>query len=152
MLNFYNHTDLTTIRKIYPTAANSELESKELHTLLSNISTVDNKTLVAYKGASLCMMAKFAKKISDKKNEFTEGAKLIELAIKSEPNNIELRLIRLSIQENIPMFIDYKRNIKQDKEYLLANYKKQVSPILEYIENFMLQSKSFTESEKQTIK
>jgi hypothetical protein len=57
----------------------------------------------------------------------------------------------LSIQEKSPKILKYNGNIKEDKNYLLDHYEEQSSALKTYIKNFILQSKSFSPAEKQTI-
>ena len=142
---------ITEIRKLYATANSSESNAKEFASKLADISKEDNKTLYAYKGASIAILAKFKKEISEKSKSFKEGAKMVEFAVASEPNNIEIRLVRLSIQEKAPKIINYNKNKKEDKDFLLNHYKEQSGSLKAYIKNFMLQSKSFSAAEKQTI-
>ena len=151
-LGFFNNPDVSEIRKLYPNAPNSETLSKELYAKLADVSNDSNQTLVAYKGASIILLSKYAKKIADKVSHFKEGAKLIEFAVEKEPNNIEIRLIRLSIQVNVPKIVKYNSNKKEDKVFLLAHYKEQSGALKEYVKNFILQSKIFSAIEKQTIK
>lgn len=151
-LIFFIKQDVSEIRKLYPNAANSEILSKEFFSKLTAVTTESDKTLVAYKGASITLISKFSKKIADKINHFKEGAKLVEFAVASEPNNIEIRLIRLSIQANVPKIVKYNRNKQEDKDFILAHYKEQSGALKEYVKNFILQSKSFSALEKQTIK
>jgi hypothetical protein len=61
-------------------------------------------------------------------------------------------MIRLSIQENVPGITGYKKNIKEDKKYLTAHYAEQSGALKEYLKDFVLQSKSFSEKEKQFVK
>ena len=148
----FSNPDIAEIRKLYPNAANSETASKEFLSKLSEITTESNKTLLAYKGSSVTISAKFKKKISDKIKAFKEGAKLVELAVGSEPNNIEIRLIRLSIQENVPAVVKYNKNKKEDTAFILAHYSEQSYALKAYLKTFISQSKSFSPDEKQTIK
>lgn len=76
---------------------------------------------------------------------------MVEFAVASEPNNIEIRMIRLSIQEKAPKIVNYNKNKKEDKDFLVNHYKEQSGNLKTYIKNFMLQSKSFSTAEKQTI-
>lgn len=152
LLFSFSNPDISEIRKLYPNAANSEVTSKEFASKFSEITTGNNKTLVAYKGASVTIVAKFEKKISNKIKNFKEGAKLVEFAIESEPNNIEIRLIRLSIQENVPKIVKYNKNKKEDVAFILAHYNEQSNALRAYLKSFILQSKSFSFDEKQTIK
>ena len=152
LLFSFSNPDISEIRKLYPDAANSEVTSKEFLLKLSEVTNESNKTLLAYKGSSITISAKFQKKISDKIKTFKVGAKLVEFAIESEPNNIEIRLIRLSIQENVPAIVKYNRNKKEDAVFILSHYKEQSNNLKAYLKSFILQSKSFSPDEKQTIK
>ncbi|WP_026727259.1 hypothetical protein [Flavobacterium denitrificans] len=151
-INFVGNPDLASIRKMYPNVTKSESNAKEFSEKLSGISNNDAEVLVAYKAASILLDSKFEKKLNDKIERFKEGAKLLESTIKSEPNNIEIRMIRLSIQENVPGITGYKKNIKEDKKYLTEHYADQSGALKEYLKDFILQSKSFTEKEKQFVK
>lgn len=152
-LFFFSSPDISEIRKIYSEAANSKNDAEALLLKLSDVEDNDsNKILVAYKGAALALKGKFSSKIKDKKSNLIAGAKLVEAAVKCEPDNIEIRFIRLSIQENLPPIIHYRKNIKEDKDFLLSHYKAVRGELKVYIKNFILQSKSFSEQEKQVAK
>lgn len=150
-LFFAKNPEITEIRKLYPTVIDSESNAKEFASKLSEISKEDNKTLFAYKGASITVLARFKKSISEKSKTFKEGANIVELALANEPNNIEIHLIRLSIQEKAPKILKYNADKKDDKTFLLEHYKNQSGNLKDFIKNFILQSKSFSEAEKQTI-
>ncbi len=148
-LNLSN--DLLIIRGLYPQAAKSEQMNNELVTKLTSVTKESDKILVAYKGASLALKAKFANHISDKISNIKEGATLIDFAVACEPTNVEMRLIRLSIQENVPLIVNYRKNIKEDKDYLMAHYQDQTDELKRYMNKFIEQSKSFTDDEKKDI-
>ncbi|KIC03181.1 hypothetical protein OA88_04560 [Flavobacterium sp. JRM] len=152
LVSLVSTPDLATIRKIYPTASGSETSAKDFTAKLNDISTTDENILVAYKAASILLDSKYEKKLSTKMSRFKEGAKLLEGTVVKEPNSIEIRMIRLSIQENVPGITGYKKNIKEDKKFILAHYKDQNTALKEYLKNFILQSKSFSAEEKQTVK
>ena len=151
-INFTAVPDLASIRKMYTEAPKSEAGAKDFVEKLSGISNNDDKIMVAYKAASILLDSKYEKKIGEKISRFKEGAKLLEATIASEPINIEIRMIRLSIQENVPGITGYKKNIKEDKKYLTAHYAEQSGALKEYLKDFVLQSKSFSEKEKQFVK
>ncbi len=54
---------------------------------------------------------------------FNEGKKKLEKLIKENPNNTDLRYLRLVIQENIPAILNYKSSINMDKEFLSEKLK-----------------------------
>lgn len=74
-----------------------------------------------YEAAYNMFMAKHASNPFKKMGYFRDGKKLLESQIKIEPNNVELRFIRLCIQYHIPDFLGYKGNIEEDKDFLVAN-------------------------------
>ncbi|WP_348799554.1 hypothetical protein [Flavobacterium adhaerens] len=150
-ISFFWNPSITEIRKMYVTAATSESVAKDMAQKLSGVTKDDDKTLVAYKGASIIILAKSEKKISDKTKKFKEGAALLEFAIKTEPNVIETRMIRLSIQENLPAIVNYRGNKKEDKKFIIDHYKEQTSAMKTYIAGFITHSKSFSETEKKMI-
>lgn len=151
-ITFIGNPDLASIRKMYPTVTKSETNAKEFTAKLANISDDDDKILVAYKAASVLLDSKYEKRLGEKMERFKIGAKLLESTVKSEPNNIEIRMIRLSIQENVPGITGYKKNIKEDKKFITEHYDEQNGALKEYLKNFILQSKSFSEKEKQFVK
>ncbi|MFH6965955.1 hypothetical protein [Flavobacterium sp. FlaQc-28] len=151
-INFVGTPDLASIRKMYSDVAKSETNAKEFTQKLSGVSNDDDKILVAYKAASILLDSKFEKKLRDKMDRFKEGAKLLEATLKSDPNNIEIRMIRLSIQEDVPGITGYKKNIKEDKAFITAHYAEQNTALKLYLKDFVLQSKSFSDKEKQFVK
>lgn len=112
--------DLESIRVQYPQAINDVALTKTLYETLSDVSETD-AVLLAYKGAVATLKANFAKKVRDKKAYFTEGAQLIESAVEKDPQNIEIRYIRLSVQENAPKFLKYNDSIEDDKAFILTH-------------------------------
>lgn len=148
-----SNPSITEIRKLYSSANSTESNAKEFAAKLAEVDKDDkNKVLVAYKGASIIILSKLEKKVADKSRKFKEGATLIESGVTIEPNAIEIRMIRLSIQENVPKVVKYRGNIKEDKKFLLDNYKDQTGALKGYIGDFITESKSFTAAEKQLVK
>ena len=54
---------------------------------------------------------------------FKKGKNNIELAISKEPENVEIRYIRFSVQKNAPSFLGYNNNLKEDRDFLVKNKK-----------------------------
>lgn len=150
-LVFVNNPEISEIRKLYASVIQSESNAKEFASKLSDVGKEDNKTLYAYKGVSMTLLARYKKEVSEKSKCFKEGAKMVEFSVANEPNNIEVRVIRLSIQEKAPKILKYNTNKKEDKKFILDHYKEQTGNLKEFIKNFILHSKSFSTAEKQTI-
>lgn len=145
-------TDINTVREAYKEAAQDDTKIEAFNKLLTNISKSDNLTLVAYKGAAITLMAKNEKKIKDKKSLVIEGVSYVEYAIKKAPNNIEIRFIRLGIQENTPKILKYKSNIEEDKKFIIKQFKNiSSSNLRNHIKDYILQSKAFSDEEKSVF-
>jgi hypothetical protein len=141
--------ELKEIRTLYPKAVESTEIATKLEGELTNVNSSSKPVLLAYKGAVLTLKAKFAKSKKDKKEFFKEGVFLIESAVKAESSNIEIRYLRLSVQENSPRFLGYHKNIEEDKQFFLKNYASISSAELKQIvKDFVMTSENFDESEK----
>lgn len=141
----------TDVREQYYAASKSKQNADKFYNLLVKYNK-ENKTLLAYKGAALALKSKYTPDKKEKKELFIEGVTIIENSVKQEPSNAEIRLIRLSVQENTPKFLKYKANIEEDKKMILNSFEKQSKDLKEYIKIYVIQSKIFTEAEKQKIK
>jgi len=142
--------EISELRLDYPKANLDEAITNTLHKKLSYVTKEEHKTLVAYKGAIATLKAKFAKGIKNKKTFFKEGAELLEYAISEEPNNLEIRCLRLGVQENSPKIVGYKKAIQKDKQFILNNYNSiGDKEIRKFIKGYVLLSELFTDAEKQ---
>jgi len=142
--------ELEELRTDYPKANLDESVTNTLYEKLSSISKEDHKTRVAYRGAVATLKAKFASGFIKKKNFFKEGAGLLDYAIKSEPEDIEIRCLRLGVQENAPRIVGYNKNIDEDKQFILDNYKLSTdSEVRKFVKGYVLLSNLFSEAEKQ---
>ncbi|MEZ4839511.1 hypothetical protein [Flavobacterium sp.] len=147
---FSGSQDISTVRENYIQASKSKDKADEFNELMGKY-TGDNKTMLAYKGASIALKAKFASDRKTKKDLFIKGVAILEQAVKLESSNTEIRLIRLSIQENTPKILNYKGNIEEDKKLILSTFDKQNKAFKEHLKAFVMQSKSFTAQEKEFI-
>jgi hypothetical protein len=144
--------DLNTIRNGYKEAAQDETKITWFNKQLSSVTKKDKPVLLGYKGAGIALKARYAKKIKDKKQFFIEGVTLLEYALEKDPNNIELRLIRLGIQENTPKLLKYKAKIEEDKRFILSHYKAiKSSGLKKHTKAYVLQSKRFSIEEKKVF-
>lgn len=145
--------DLKEIRLQYPEAVNSSEITSKIDGKLSKVNSEGTPVLLAYKGAVLTLKAKFSKNRKDKKEFFKDGVSLIENAVKADGSNIEIRYIRLSVQENSPRFLGYHKNIEEDKDFILKNYPNISSKGLkEIVKDYVLKSESFDENQKRQLK
>lgn len=146
---FFFQSDLEALRSSYAKANDSSTNTSHFIDVAAKQSGSDPVTL-GYKAAAKIMEAKVSK--GNRKALVKTGATNLEEVIKNNPNNAELRLIRLSVQENIPKIVGYRGSLKDDKAFLLNNYSKQNAALKNYIKRFAMQSKTITEAERATLK
>lgn len=149
--SFFVIQNIAEIRDAYYEASKSKQNAEKFYNELSKYNK-NNSVILAYKGAALALKSKYTFNKKDKKDFFVSGVKLIENAVKEEPQNLEIRLVRLSIQENTPKFLKYKSNLEEDKKLILLGYDKQPKEIKECVKKYVAHSNVFIEGDKQKIK
>ena len=114
-LSVYGQT--AEIRNSYHFATKSKADAESFYNLVKNINPSDKAEMVAYKGAAKALLARY-EPLSKRKEKLKEGIQWVEDAVAKAPKNVEVRLIRLSIQENLPKFLKYDQNIEEDRKFI----------------------------------
>lgn len=128
------------LREAYKTASTSEAAASTFLELTQHIDS--SATHRAYLGAAFALKAKF---FGDKIQNIKKAKSLLEKAVSSAPENIEIRMIRLSIQESLPKIVGYHDAIASDKEFISTNLENVENVGLkEYLRGFIAKSKSFS--------
>jgi ribosomal protein S20 len=144
--------DISELREKYPEAHTDKALTNNLNEKLATISIANEPKMVAYKGAVLTLMAKHAKAIKEKKMYFKEGVQFLESAVDKAPNDLEIRYLRLSVQEHAPKLVKYSSNIEEDKRFIQEKFKTQGNTVLKtYIKSYVKASSLFTDEEKQAF-
>ncbi len=130
-------TDIDEVRINYTKCIEDKGLCKSMIDKLEN-SKYKSATHLAYLGGLRSIWANHASNPLSKLKTFKQGREDIEDAIKKEPQNPEIRFIRLSIQKNAPSFLGYKSNIKEDKEFIRNNRKLLASEaVLKNVNNLL---------------
>lgn len=111
--------NLLKIRKEYSLAVKDEdICENNLNVLRAKAkATTDKGYLAVYEMVYAKHMGNPFKKIG----QFKKGKNLLESLIKQNPNNVELRFIRWSVQIHAPSILNYSGDINEDKKYIVAN-------------------------------
>lgn len=91
----------------------------EMFTPVKALSSPDKD---AYEGALLMRKSGLIKDKKQQLSLFKEGKIKLDNAINRSPENCEYRLLRLMIQENAPTVLGYNKQIKDDSEFIVANF------------------------------
>lgn len=145
--------ELSSVRRQYVSAATSEAQAGTFHKTFENISDTHNDaTILAYKAASIVLLAKYEGGLFAKTRLFNRGTALLETVIGKDHDNYEARLIRLNIQDNVPWITGYTGDIKSDKAFLLKNYTSQPEDLKAFAKAYIIQSGAFSDKEKMGLK
>ncbi|MCZ2083052.1 MAG: hypothetical protein LC112_02180 [Flavobacteriales bacterium] len=116
--------NLTEYRALLKTGGNSEKSAKML--IEKSSTDYKNSKEPIYEGflaVGKFFMAKHAFNPLKKMSYFNEGKQLMEKSLKSDPRNLEVRLMRLITQESAPAILGYNKEIKDDRNFLAKEYK-----------------------------
>jgi hypothetical protein len=116
---------------------NKELVNAQLEELESAPSDIRD----AFMGTMIMKKAGLGGNAASKLHLFKEGHKMLEAAIKQNPNNAEFRFLRLMIQENAPGFLGYKNDMQKDSEYIRKSYKSLPGEVQHAIADYSKKSK-----------
>ncbi|HET9054211.1 MAG TPA: hypothetical protein VFM90_08565, partial [Cyclobacteriaceae bacterium] len=114
--------ELGQLRTEFIAATGSAPAAEKFLQTTSRISASSKPLLVAYRGAALVIWGKYVRGIEDKKKTAKAGIALLESAISKNPGHVEIRTLRLSIQENSPKILKYKDNIEEDRNFVTRSY------------------------------
>lgn len=115
-----NATDLETLRLNYANFVSDKSLCKK--TIAELLLQKEESTLhLGYLGYLQTIWANHVLNPVSKLSTFKEGKQNIEQAIKNDPENVELRFIRLSVQKNAPSFLGYRSDIEQDINFIKQN-------------------------------
>ena len=113
--------DYDVVRINYQKAVSDKKICKEM---LKHFENKNNTGLdLAYQGAFQAIWAKHAINPFEKLTTFKRGKKNLDKAVKQNPDLVETRFLRYSIQKESPAFLGYKSNIDEDKMLLNRNIK-----------------------------
>lgn len=71
---------------------------------------------------------------------FNDGRANIDQAAKDDPRNLDIRFIRLSVQQNAPRILGYARHIEEDRKFLKQHKENISSPTLRVMIEHLLRS------------
>ncbi len=99
-------------------------------TLVDYCSEEINLKQTAYLGAGLMLKAKHANSPFSKYSFFKKGTGKLDNAIKKSPNFVEFRWLRYCLQKNAPKFLNYNKNLLEDKFFIEKNGTSQQKRVL----------------------
>lgn len=144
--------DMNEVRALYKEAANNENSCEKLIEISAG-SAKESSLILGYKASGMLLMAKHVFNPISKMTYFKKGKQMLEKAIGSDKNDIELRFLRFTAQTNMPFFLGYAGSIESDKEFILHSFSHiKEKELKEFMIPVLRQSKYLTDKEKQQLK
>ncbi len=140
--------NLDDIRLLYKEATQSQDKAVALEQKLETINYESKPIFIAYKGAAIALNAQYEKGVRNKVKMFNVGKQYIEHAVANDSLSLEVRWVRLTIQENTPKILKYKSNLNQDKDFILKHfYREKSTTVKAMVKDYARHSKLFTEQD-----
>ncbi|GAB3418853.1 hypothetical protein [Niabella aquatica] len=111
---------------------------------LEHVKNLKGNDKAAFEGTLLMRKSGALKTPPQKLNVFKQGYKLLEEAIRKEPQNVEFRFLRLMIQENAPRIVGYNKNLAEDAKTVKNNYKSLPDAVQQAVSAYSKTSKVLT--------
>jgi hypothetical protein len=109
------------IRLSYKNATQSKENALAFFEKVKSYQMSDEPVLVAYKGAGLMLLARY-EPLTQRTAKVKDAVEWIENAVKRDPEKAEIRLIRLSVQENLPKMLGYHKDQAADRAFIEKAY------------------------------
>jgi len=153
---YSQEVSLIEARKLYFSMSTDKTASLRLFIRLQTGKERFTPVLLAYRGASSAASAGIVNGVNKKFSYFKQGQADLEQAIYLDPKNPEIRFLRLATQTNVPVFLFYKSDIREDKKMVLEKLaglladESERSMALDMARS-LLKFDSLTSSEKEKI-
>ena len=135
-LMLHTNIGLDAVRSGYTKAVDDKNLCSEMIQKLRSVQS--DPVCLAYLGGYQTIWAKHVFNPFSKLKTFNEGKKNIESAVKVDPLNAEIRMVRLSVQKNAPSFLGYHSNVEEDENFIRKNISAINKPTLLKMANELL--------------
>ena len=112
---------LTRLRSLYVAVSKNEKAWKEMKTLLSEPSDLYSPVFAAYEAAFCMISALYTNSPLQKYTAFQKGKKMLERILTEHPESMEIRYLRLTIQQNLPAILGYNHTFL-DKQFIEKHF------------------------------
>jgi len=122
--NVYSNENAVNFREYYYAVCLDQNSVQEFDSYLELYKDSKDVTVKGYQSIIWFLWADFYLNPIRKWKCFNKGIEKLDQLIESHSDNLELRFLRLTIQDNVPNFLGYNANLKEDKEFIHNNLSK----------------------------
>ena len=124
--------NLHEIRDAYLSASDSQEKVKKLLQLCDN-DNINRPIILAYKTVAEMMLISYYYNPFKKLEIFNDKSKQLDLIIKNNINNLEIRFLRYCLQKKSPSFLGYNKDLDIDYKFILRNINNHTQETQDYI-------------------
>ena len=125
--------NLSELRELYIESSFQVDKANKLYELTKNNSIENNYKKFTYHAIAILLRSKFSLNPIYKLKSFKEGKEQLEKVINQYPKDIELRFLRLCVQDGTPAILDYKLNIDEDSQFIKNNISTSSEELQQFI-------------------
>ena len=125
--------NLNQVRKSYLESAKSEENINKLISTCEEYKSENDSIIYAYSTVGDLMLIKYKYNPFYKLKLFTEYSRKLDLIVKNNFTNIEIRFLRYCVQKQTPRFLGYNDNLELDYQFIIQNVDVQSKELQEYI-------------------
>lgn len=140
--------DINTVRNVYRLAVEQYSKADELVKITENHG--NNGTLIAYYGTGKALQAKHGWNPASRFVLGKEAAGLLNKAVASVPQNLEVRFLRFSFESRAPAILAITSHTKEDKVWIMSHLDKK-HPMWDVIKAFLKNCDLLSEQEKRVL-
>jgi hypothetical protein len=150
------HTSLDSIRNVFFELTFNSQQAPEFYQYLSCLED-PSPVIIAYRGAIEAILTKHKWNPFDKINCLNKSEQSFNEAIVLNPQDVEVRFIRYSVEQHIPRILGFSKHIKED-EVFIANrleHMKSIDISLEmkkYIVHFLMEKSKLPQEQLSRLR
>ncbi len=110
----------TELREEYYKAIDDSDVADSFYEKMEKVTDAASPREIGYKGLASLVQSKHSYNPINKMRYFSEGRDLLDSAITKDPNNVELRFFRFTVQDNAPFFLSYGSDKESDRAVFIA--------------------------------
>lgn len=150
-LNAKNSGDLCDLRHGYVQAVYDYENAAKIYETIVKIKDPSAKE-IAYRGALEAILTKVQGNFFDKLSLLKKSHHSLNSAVQQDPNDIEIRFLRMAVQYEIPWYLGLSNDIEKDQQFIEKNIhlfdpQKYSKENLTLIADFIKKYDSFTSSQ-----
>jgi hypothetical protein len=146
--------ELIQMRNLYEKLDKNETHTRALDQLAKNSSAISANLKNAYLAVTYMALSQYQNNPVSKWKGFNEGKNRLEKIIQADSSSLEIRYMRLSIQQHAPGILGYNSSITKDKRFLILNLsllKKSDSDLFVRIYTYLLIKCKLSDEDKRLI-